>query len=114
MGSVWDSLSPDVEAALSGGKRREQERKMTPGQRKEKKRQESRERIWGEITRCTWIRDAVEEIAETENVPAGGLVPWLIALGIRAYRNGARPHKTPTESPRYDYVVEVSEGDAGL
>jgi len=54
-------------------------------------------------------------IADHERTTASGVAAYLIARGIRAIRKGTLSLPTTgSDSPRFDFVVEVTEDDAGL
>ena len=109
----WDNLSPDVDAILGGGERRQRERHLSPAQKRERARQAARVRMTFDVP--DWLKDELLRVADTEHTTASSVAAYLIARGIRALRRGEmRLPKIPSESPRFDFLVEVEEGDAGL
>jgi hypothetical protein len=57
----------------------------------------------------------VARIASLEQASVSSVVARLLAEGVRAYR-GAEVllDRAPCDSPRFEFLVEVYEGDAGL
>jgi hypothetical protein len=119
----WDALTTGLldevqgggaQDAVQDGRRREEQRGMTKAQRKEHQRQKSRVRIYAEATRCPWLKDEVEALAEEVGVPVGNMAAWLVARGVRAFREGERPTTVICDLPMYERLIDVGEGDAGL
>lgn len=113
MSSSWDNLTQDVQAVLSDGVERKANRKLSPKERKEKARQASRVRMTYDMP--DWMRAEMMRISREEGCSASSIGAWMLAKGIRAYRqSGDRPAKEITDSPRFDYHIIVDESDAGL
>lgn len=121
MGSSWDDLiettldevtTADAQAATEAGKQAQMERGLTKKQRKEKARQAARVRVFYDVP--DWVRDAIQEQAELERTSASSLAAALLAEGLWALRAGKVDlQKRPSDSPRFDWIVEVRERDAG-
>ncbi len=113
MSGKWEALSPDVDAILGSGERRQQERHLSAAQKRERARQAARVRVTVDLPE--WLKDELMRIADHERTTASGVAAYLIARGIRAIRKGTLSlPKTGSDSPRFDFVVEVTEDDAGL
>ena len=111
--SGWDNLSPDVEAVLKSGDRRQQDRHLTPAQKRERARQADRVRATYDVP--DWLKAEIRRVADVEYVSASSLVSYLIAVGLRDLARGKiRLRKTGSDSPRFDFIVKVTEHDAGL
>lgn len=111
--SVWDELSPDVGAIITNGQKREQERKLTPAQRKERDRQAKRVRLVYDGPQ--WLKDEVKRIAQVELCSASTLGARLLAEGLRAYRAGnVELEKTPSKSPRFEFLIVVTQENANF
>ena len=86
---------------------------LSAAQKREKERQAARVRITVDMPE--WLKDELMRVADHERTTASSVAAFLIARGIRSVRKGALSlPKTGSESPRFDFLVEVSEGDAGL
>jgi hypothetical protein len=110
---TWEGLSPDVEAVLSGGARRQEDRRLSPAQKRERARQAARVRMTLDLP--DWLKDELLRVATQEETTASSVAAFFIARGIRNWGRGAvRLPKVPSESPRFEFLVEVTEGDAGL
>lgn len=113
MSDPWGELSPDVEAVLSGGARRQDDRRLSPAQKKERARQAARVRVTLDLP--DWLKGELLRVAEDEQTTASSVAAFFIARGIRGWRQGKlRLPKLPSESPRFEYLVDVDEDDAGL
>ena len=111
--SAWDTLSPDVESIVGHGERRQQDRKLSTAQKKERARQQARVRMTFDVPE--WLRDEVLRVAEVEDTSASSMCAYLIAVGLRELHKGKiRLPKTGSDSPRFGFLVEVTEHDAGL
>jgi hypothetical protein len=113
--SGWDDLglSEDVDAILGAGDRRKENRRLSPAQQRERARQAARVRVRYDVP--GWLKDEVERIAAREEVSASSMGAFLLARGLRAYRAGdCRPRKVACESPRFEFLVDVDERDAGF
>lgn len=121
MGNSWDELldrtlqdvqANDAQTAVQAGKQAQAERGLTKRQRKEKARQAARVRVFYDVP--DWLRDAIQEQAEREGTSASSLAAALLAEGLWALRAGKVDlQKRPSDSPRFDWIVEVKERDAG-
>ena len=121
MGSTWDTLlektledvqAGDAQSAVQAGKQAQAERGLTKKQRKEKARQAARVRVFYDVP--DWLRDAIQAQAEAERTSASSLAAALLAEGLWALRAGKVDlQKRPSDSPRFDWIVEVRERDAG-
>jgi hypothetical protein len=109
----WDKLSPDVEAIMGAGDRRQQDRHLTPAQKRERSRQAERVRVT--IDMPDWLKDELLKLADQEQTSASSAASFFIARCIRAVRRG-KLHlpKRPSDSPRFEFLVEVTEADADL
>ena len=119
--SSWDTLiettlsevTEDAQAAAEAGKQAQAERGLTRRQRKEKARQAARVRVFYDVP--AWVRDAIMEEAERELTSASSLAAALLAVGLRELRMGRVDlQKRPSDSPRFEWVVEVREPEAGF
>jgi hypothetical protein len=113
MNSPWDGLSPDVDAVLAGGERRQESRSLTRAEKKERSRQAARVRVTLDVP--DWLKAELLRLADQEQTSASSIAAFLIARGIRELRKGTLVlSKTASESPKFVFLVEVSESDAGL
>lgn len=110
--SGWDDLAPDVQAVIDDSKNRRGDRHLTPVERREKARQASRVRVTYDVP--DWLKAEMQNLARDEMCSASSLGAWFLAKGIKAYREGERPSKTYSDSPRFEFLVDVDESDAGL
>ena len=107
------TFDPAVAAILGDGERREKGRHMKASERKEAKRQAARVRLMLDVPE--WLRDAVMAEGERRGTSTSSLAALLLAVGLREVRSGrVDVRRKPSESPRFEWLVEVSEGDAGL
>jgi hypothetical protein len=99
--------------AVADGEAREMVRGMTAAQRKEAQRQAARVRTTLDMP--DWLKDELMRVADREQTTASSLASFLIARGLRGLRRGeVQLRKMPSESPRFEFLIEVEEGDAGL
>lgn len=113
MSGAWGAISPDVETILGNGEKRQEERHLSAAQKREKARQAARVRMTFDVP--DWLRDEVLRVAQLEDTSASSMCAYLIAVGLRAMRQGqVRLPKTGSDSPRFGFLVEVTEEDAGL
>lgn len=118
--SGWDDIVAgalndinDASTAVDDGRRRQADRKLSSRQRKENARQRARVRVFYDVP--DWLRDAIVEMAATEDVSISSLAAYLLAVGFRSVRTGkSRVNKVPSNSPRFSLLVETTERDAGL
>lgn len=107
------AFDPAVAAILGDGEQRDKARHMNVAERKEAKRQAARVRLVLDVPE--WLRDAVMEEADKRSTSASSMAALLLAVGLREVREGRiEVRRKRSDSPRFDWLVDVSEGDAGL
>ena len=105
------AFDPAVAAILGDGDKRDRDRHMNASERKEAKRQAARVRLVLDVPE--WLRDAVMDEAEKRSTSASSMAALLLAVGLREVREGhVEVRRKRSDSPRFDWLVDVSEGDA--
>ncbi len=101
---------PAVEAILGDGQQRQRARSMSKAERREAQRQADRVRVTLDVP--DWLKARLMEAAEEEMCSASSLAAYLLMDGLRRWRRGeVDPPKTPSESPRFEWLVDVPEED---
>lgn len=113
IGTTLTEVTADAQAAVEQGKQAQAERGLTKKQRKEKARQAARVRVFFDVP--DWLRDAVMAEAEREGTSASSLGAALLAAGLKELRMGRLDlQKRPSDSPRFEWIVEVREPEDGF
>ena len=103
-----DGISADVDFLVAEGEKRQADRKLSPSQRKEKKRQAARVRLFADVP--PWLKAEVMHLSKRESVSASSIAAYLISEGLRAYQEGGLDlPKIHCESPRFEWLVDVPE-----
>lgn len=107
------TFDPAVAAILGDGDKRDRERHMSASERKESQRQAARVRLVLDVPE--WLRDAVMQEAERRGASASSMAALLLAAGLREVHAGrVEVRRSPSDSPRFEWIISVSEADAGL
>ncbi len=103
-------IDPAVAAILGAGDQRQTERHQTARQRKEARRQAARVRITLDVP--DWLKARLLAVAAEREVSASTLAAFLLIDGLRQVSRGALPvPRTPSDSPRFGWLVEVPEDE---
>jgi hypothetical protein len=113
--SGWDDLyGADGEAEAGGDVAAivEEQRKtadLTRSQRKQRARDARRSKVSLDFSAAPEIEDLLREVCELEGTGISSTAMYLLALGLRAYQEGARPRKQPARSLKFswDCVIEI-------
>lgn len=109
----WDGMTEDVKAILGDGEKRQQRRHLSKAQQRELARQQARVRVTLDIP--DWLKPLLLDTAENEHVSGSSLAAFILARGLRDVREGKLLlRKIPSDSPRFEFLVDVKERDAGL
>lgn len=106
------TIDPAVQALIHGGQRRQAERSLNPEQRskraKARKKMAARHRVTYDLPPA--LSEEIETWAEHLGCPASQVVKALLAYGIEHVDIAAlREIREPSNSPRYDWVLDVEK-----
>lgn len=107
-----DFIDPATAALLENGKAKQKQRHMTPAQRRKAKADAGRNKATYDLPVA--ITNRITEIAEVEGCPKSGVVTALLLDALRRYDDreiDLARFKSPSDSPKYDYVIEVPEDE---
>lgn len=104
-------LDPSVNQSIVSMEQTKKRRSMTPGQRREEKRQKARNRLFVDLPPD--IEARIGALAAAHGVTISGLVVLAIVRFLRDVGNGLdlTPYKQPTKSPRFDWRIVIPEND---
>jgi hypothetical protein len=101
-------IDPAIEAIMGSAEQRARQRRMTPAERRQAKRDAQRERVTLELDPA--LMAMVRQIAEAEGISPAGVINLLLVPGIEKYAAGEidfGENTRPSRSPRYEWVVEL-------
>lgn len=99
-------LDPSVNQSIVSMEQTKKRRSMTPGQRREEKRQRARSRLTIDLPAA--MERAIGDLAAKEGVPVSGLVSLAIAFLLQESFDFT-PYKRHSKSPRFDWMIELPE-----
>jgi hypothetical protein len=87
---------------------REEERNLTPKQRKQRTRDAARRKVTLDFAQANGLENAVRQAAEDESCGLSSYALWLMKLGLERVRSeGLTPKKKIARSLKYSYDVEL-------
>jgi hypothetical protein len=106
------AIDPAVAALLQDDQRRERRRKMKPAERHKADKDSGRSRGYYDIPPV--VAEELRRIAAEEESSVSSVAGYFLHYAIQHYHQGEidlAPHKRPSRSPRYLFIVQVPASD---